>query len=229
MTPEQYKSKTSVAREAIEQAIQDGSYGSGARFNIRKLAKDLNMSITPVREALRILQANGLVSYDEHRSISVTELTPVDVDEIYIVRSVLEGLAAEWAAQRRTDEELELMKKAHKRMIVAVQENEDVGAKKANREWHFAVYYAAHTSFLVGIISRIWTRVEWNSIWAAPGRIGKSVQEHEEITEAIIKGDRALAGQLMRDHLFGGRAAVKEIQSASEGSSGDDTNQAYWA
>lgn len=229
MAPEQYKSKTTLAREAIEQAIRDGLYASGARFNVRQLAKDLNMSITPVREALRILQANGLVSYDEHRSISATELTPVDVDEIYTLRSMLEGLAAEWAAQRRTDEELELMKKAHKRMITAVQENDDVSAKKANRDWHFAVYYAAHTSFLVGIISRIWTRVEWNSIWGAPGRIGKSVREHGEITEAIVKGDSALAGQLMRGHLFGGRAVVKEIQSASGGSSGDDTSQAYWA
>ena len=69
MAPEQYKSKTTLAREAIEQAIRDGLYASGARFNVRQLAKDLNMSITPVREALRILQANGLVSYDEHRSI----------------------------------------------------------------------------------------------------------------------------------------------------------------
>ncbi len=175
------------------------------------------MSITPVREALRILQADGLVSYDEHRSISATELTPLDADEIYTLRSMLEGLAAEWAAERRTDEEIALMRRAHERMIASVVEKDDRGAKDANKEWHFIVYDAAHTSYLAEVISRIWTRVEWNTIWGAPGQIDKSVREHGEITEAIERGDIALAGQLMRSHLFGGRAAVKVIQSSSEG------------
>ena len=62
-----YRSKTTLAREALTAAIMNGDYSSGQRFNVRQLADDLDMSITPIREALRFLEAEGMVVYDEHR------------------------------------------------------------------------------------------------------------------------------------------------------------------
>lgn len=171
------------------------------------------MSITPVREALRILQADGLVSYDEHRSISATELAPGDADEIYTLRSFLEGLAAQWAAERRSEPESEHIALLHAEFIAATERGDEASAKRANREWHFSVYGAAHTKFLADIISRLWTRVEWNTIWGARGQLEKSVGEHGAITESIRQQDGRRAGELMRMHLNGGRAAVEKVQA----------------
>ena len=90
-----YKSKTMLAVDVLRERIVAGEISPGERFDVRKIAAEMEMSITPIREALRILQADGLVSYDEHRSISAMKLQPDDAEELYRLRAVVEGLATE--------------------------------------------------------------------------------------------------------------------------------------
>jgi DNA-binding GntR family transcriptional regulator len=205
-----YRSKTTLAREALTAAIMNGDYSSGQRFNVRQLADDLDMSITPIREALRFLEAEGMVVYDEHRSISAVELSEADATEIYALRSLLEGMVTEWSVENSSDEDLAAITRAHENMLNAVQSGADAAAHGCNREWHFAIYQSSGSTLAMEFIAKLWIRYEWNSIWQVPGRLEKSLAEHEGITNAILRRDAEMAGRLMREHVGGGHMAVRD-------------------
>jgi DNA-binding GntR family transcriptional regulator len=208
---QEYKSKTMLAVEALREKIEAGEVGPGDRFDVRRLAKELSMSITPVREALRVLQADGLVVYDEHRSISPLELTVDEAGELYLLRSTLESLATKLAASRMTSQDGERIVECHSVMIEAVESGDHRGATRANREWHTAIYRAAHARFFESYIQRLWNQVAWAAIWQAPGRLEQSVQEHGKITELLIGEslDKSeAAAELMRLHIVGSEQLV---------------------
>jgi DNA-binding GntR family transcriptional regulator len=210
---EAYKSKMTMAREALTRAILKGDYSSGQRFNIRQLAEELNMSVTPVREALRLLQAEGLVVYDEHRSVSAVELSEADTAEIYALRLLLEGMATEWAVENGSDEQLDLIAQAHEKMVRAVRSGDTAAAHRYNREWHFAIYRSSGTTFALEFISKLWARYQWHAIWQIPGRLETSVAAHEAITNAIVERDRDLAGKLLRQHVADGPVAIDQYRT----------------
>ena len=208
---QEYKTKTMLAVEALRSKLEAGEVGPGGRFDVRKLAAELSMSITPVREALRLLQAEGLVTYDEHRSISPMELTVDEAGELYLLRSTLESLATKLAAARMTPADGAEIVNCHSAMVRAVESGDDRGAIVANREWHNAVYRAAHARFVESYIHRLWNQVAWAAIWHTPGRLDQSVREHGDIT-ALLVGDDSdkadKAAELMRLHIVGSEQLV---------------------
>lgn len=173
------------------------------------------MSITPVREALRILQADGLVSYDEHRAISVADLTSEDADEVYTLRAMLESLATTRAVERCDESDKETIRLAHDAMLAAVGGGDNNAIRRANQRWHFAIYSAARTRYVHSFVVRLWTRFDWNSSWDAPGRLTESVKEHQMIMDALLSGSAELAGVLMRQHITGGYIAGRTARGDS--------------
>lgn len=216
-----YKSKTTVAAEAIRQKILDGTVARGERMDVRILATELGMSITPVREALRILQSEGLVSYDEHRAISAMTLSAEDAHELYVFRAMVEGFTTELAARRWTPEDSARSLALHEDMARAVEAGDVAAASLANRAWHFAIYRAATTRFIEPVITRLWDQFAWNTIWSVPNRLHHSVAEHARILDAVESGDCELAGRLMREHINGGAEAVRLHGAASANGDGD--------
>lgn len=204
-----YRSKTTVALEAIRERILSGEVSPGERFDVRSVAAELSMSITPIREALRILQTDGLVSYDEHRTISAMTLSGDDANELYVMRAMLESFATELAVARWTPENQARAADLHQEMVTAVQACDIAAASRANRAWHFAIYQAAATRFIEPTITRLWDQYAWNTIWSVPDRLTESVHDHAAILQAIQEGDATKASQLMRDHIGGGAEAVK--------------------
>jgi DNA-binding GntR family transcriptional regulator len=206
-----YKSKTTLAVEMLREKILLGEVGPGERFDVRNVAAELNMSITPVREALRILQADGLVAYDEHRSISAMQLNPDDAVELYLLRERLESLAARLAAHRWQADDADVIRRAHEEMVAAAgSEGGSEHAAEANRSWHFAVYRAARARFVEPNITRLWAHVAWSATWSVPGRLATSVREHAAITEAVLSRDAEAADRLMRLHIAGGHHVALE-------------------
>ena len=212
-----YKSKTMLAVDALRDQFLTGTVERGQRFDVRRIAAELGMSITPVREALRILQADGLVNYDEHRSISAMQLQPDDAVEIYLLRSTLESLATRLASERWRANDETAIRLAHENMLAAAASGHSAGASEANRIWHFAVYAAARTRFVEPTISRLWSQVAWSSTWTVSGRLQTSVVEHAAITEAVLSRKPKQAEKLMREHITGGQRAVMEHGRSTTG------------
>lgn len=204
-----YKSKTTFALETIRERILSGEVARGERFDVRSLADELGMSITPVREALRILQTDGLVSYEEHRAISALTLSREEAEELYVLRSMLESFATQRACERWDGVTQEEASSIHDKMIAAVEAGDIEAAGEANRDFHFLIYRVASTRFIEPMISRLWDQYAWSSIWSVPRRLHDSIVEHAAVLEALACGDAESAASLMRAHIDGGAEAVR--------------------
>lgn len=204
-----YRSKTTLAVEAIREKILNGEVARGERFDVRALAAELGMSITPVREALRVLQTDGLVNYDEHRAISAMTLSPDDANELYVFRSMVESFATELACNRWTEEAQQRVERLHEQLIRAADLDDIEAATRLNEEWHFSIYRVAATRFIEPVITRLWSQYAWNAIWSVPDRLAQSIAEHRAILTALHARDAAEARRLMQHHIDSGAEAVR--------------------
>lgn len=207
-------SKTMFAVNTLRSQILSGAVAPGDRFDVRTLARQLNMSVTPVREALRILQADGLITYDEYRAMSVADLSREDADEIFLIRSLLEPEATARAARFATQDDLLSLTELHEDMVRACESLDSSRIRAANMAWHFAVYHVGRTTYLEQIIVRMWARYDWQAVWTAAERARSSVGEHEAIMVAIRAGDTQAAADAMRAHIQAGYAAARDVNSA---------------
>jgi DNA-binding GntR family transcriptional regulator len=163
------------------------------------------MSQTPIREALRVLQADGLVDYRAHQAIVITEPSPEAAEEVYRLRSVLEPLAAELAVPRLGYHELMELERLHQQLGNAVGTGRGAAIAQRNRAWHSAIYEQSGSPLLNDFIRRLWDAFPWRTMWAIPQRAEMSFGQHDVMMEAIRAGDAAAAAELMREHVVSGR------------------------
>ena len=206
MPPRQeHLTKTEIALREVRDRIRTGAYEPGRRLGVDELTKDLGMSPTPIREALRLLQADQLISYRPHHGMIVAEVSTDLVDEISTLRAELEPLATRLAVVRMTPE-------AHAQL----QRNQDDFTKKRNTreqrsradaDWHWTIYEASGSRFLEGFIQRLWDAFPWRAAHVSARRVEESVRQHEQVMEAIGAGDADNAADLMREHIESFRLA----------------------
>src|SRR5687768_10214025 len=113
VTPQRYMTKSELALQAIRELIRRGQLAPGEKLVVDELSRDLSMSRTPIREALRTLAADGLVEYRPHLGTTVSERSASEIDDAYGVRLLLEPHAAHLAAARMTPEEAEELERLH--------------------------------------------------------------------------------------------------------------------
>lgn len=201
--------KTDAAYRAMRLAIEDGSLKGGERLTVNALQDWLGMSPTPIREALRLLQADGVVKHTPHHGMVVAEFSPEAILEVYRLRRELESLAAGWAAERATDAHLKQLRRTHQRFESAVEQN-PAGSEVAalNASWHATIYDAADSPHLREFIERLWSNGGGKAMWIS-GRAEEAVAQHAEILAALEERDAELAADLMRKHIDGGASAHK--------------------
>jgi DNA-binding GntR family transcriptional regulator len=201
--------KTDAAYRAMRLAIEDGSLQAGERLTVNALQEWLGMSPTPIREALRLLQADGVVKHTPHHGMVVTEFSPESILEVYRVRAELESLATGWAAQQATDVHVNQLRRTHQRFAAAVHQN-PAGSEVAalNASWHATIYDAAGSPHLREFIERLWSNGGGKAMWIS-ARAEEAVESHSQILAAIEERDAELAADLMRKHIEGGAAAHK--------------------
>jgi DNA-binding GntR family transcriptional regulator len=197
----EHKTKTEVAIEAIREAIMGGRMRPGARLTLAQLSNVLDMSITPIREAIRVLEADGLVSYEAHRGIWVTDLTAEQSRELTLLRARLEGLATELAVPKLTEDDLQELDRLQRVVVEAAAVSDDRALTQANLDWHNQIYQAADTQFVLRQIFKLWIPYGWANIWHDELRAA-AIRQHEEIRSAIAAGDAEMAGQLMHNHIL---------------------------
>jgi DNA-binding GntR family transcriptional regulator len=199
--------------ERLRTAILNGHYRSSTALVETALANEYGVSRTPVREALRRLEQDGMLQR-VGRQLVVRVTTPEEVLEIYDCRIVLEGMAAEWAARQRTDYDLALLESAQESMA------QHVGRSPAemaaiNHVFHVRLWRASHNSTLHDLLERLEVHIRRypEPTVSRPGRWEAAVAEHAGILQAIRDRDADLARSLSSAHMAAARdLRLKMIQ-----------------
>lgn len=202
-----------TAYDRLREAIRDGSLKSGARLREENVAKTLDMSRTPVREALRRLELEGLLTHEPYRGMVVSRLDTQMVTELYLMRDVLEGTAARLAAQHASKTDIAVFRD----LLAAEAQLKGKPERLAehNRRFHVAVYHAAHNRFLLKTLNALRDSLDLlgGTTFAVPGRAKSALKEHREIVAAIAAGDAEAAEAAARSHIQGAQRARMKLFS----------------
>jgi len=153
---ESKKTIAAMVQDRIRDAILNGMLPAGSRLDQNQLASDLNVSLVPVREALKKLEGEGFIQIIPRRGAFVTESSLEDMEDLYFARSLLEGQAAYHAADRLTPKDLEKLDELIGEMDVALEKQDYTRFNQANHDFHFIIYRAAGSKHLVNMINNLW-------------------------------------------------------------------------
>lgn len=192
-----YTSKMELVTSALRELILAGEFEPGAPLRQRDIAARLGVSATPVREALRRLESEGVVRIDPHRGATVAESSLGPVEENALIRAALESLAVEMAAERITPAQLDRVEAINSRIAALGEGDERYGS--LNRDFHFAIYEAVGSPVLLSLM-----RLLWRSMPEGPKVLrshAASVEEHTLLVSALRAGDGGRASRLIRRHI----------------------------
>jgi DNA-binding GntR family transcriptional regulator len=188
--------------DELRRRIIDGAYGPGHRLTEERLADDFGVSRNPVREAIRVLEAEGFLIALPRRGAVVASMTVQDVKNLFDVRLSLEVLAARLAAERAGDDGAAMLN----RLLAqagATRGGADLAA--LNTRFHATVGALAGNTLLTGIMDSLHGRLQWVYRQSVDQRAAASWSEHEAIAVAIRSGDVRAAGAAARTHVLAAR------------------------
>jgi DNA-binding GntR family transcriptional regulator len=213
--PQGYRTLSERAFAAVHKAILSGVLTPGTHLPIEDLAARLEMSPMPVREALRQLDSAGLVENVPHRGARVTELSLADLHEIYEARLALEPLAVSRAAQRFTGEHAAI---ATERLaaLAALPDDNSPETWAAHTAFHFALYDAADSVWLLRLIRPLW---ETSQRYRLAVRVARKLEtrrsEHDTILQACVDHDAERAAASLHEHLITTANVVAEAMGGA--------------
>ena len=198
-----YKPLRDIVFETLREAIINQTLKPGERLMEIQLAEEMGVSGTPVREAIRKLELEGLVVMVPRKGAYVAGISMKDIHEVYELRSALEALAASLAAVRITDEELEEMERQMVREAKETEENNLQGIVSIDTTFHDLLYQAAHNQRLVQFINILQEQLQRfrAATLSRPGRSKYALEEHKKIVEALANKDAKLAAKLATEHI----------------------------
>lgn len=197
------KTVSAIVQERIREAILSNVLPAGSRIDQSGLAADLNVSLVPVREALKALEAEGFVQIVPRRGAFVTKTSLDDMEDLYFAREVLEGGAAYHAAPKLTDKDLALLDDLMGKMAQTLDEHNFNRFSEYNRQFHFAIYAAAGSEHLMGAITNLWELAErYRYRYLFIKERGATIQqEHERIREACHARNPTRLRDAIIDHM----------------------------
>jgi DNA-binding GntR family transcriptional regulator len=211
-----------VAR--LRDLIIEGELAPGTRVPERELCARFQVSRTPLREALKVLAADGLVQLTPNRGARVAALTVADVEEMFPVMGALEALAGELAVSRITEEGLAEVRALHYQMVLHHKRAELAAYFRLNQQIHEKILEAAGNATLAALYRGLAGRIRRARYLANMSirRWARAVEEHEAILAALEARDGARLGAILKDHLKNKCETVKEGLLA-EGREGGQT------
>tara|TARA_Y200000002_G_scaffold365063_1_gene354581 strand:- start:441 stop:1124 length:684 start_codon:yes stop_codon:yes gene_type:complete len=195
--------RAEVLLAEIEAMIINGALRPGERLDETVLAKKFGVSRTPVREAIRVLTAIGLVQNTGRQGAEVAQISIAMLIEMFELMAVLEGMCAQLAARRATDDERSSMFETHKMLEEALDRGDHKDFYSVNLKFHDQLYQASHTQYLSGETLRLRRRLSpyRMRVTYQPGRMRSTIGEHLEILTAVEKGDSESAMEAARSHM----------------------------
>lgn len=186
----------------LREAILRGDYKPGERLPQKELTEQLDMSPTPIREALRILEAQGLLERVPYKGAYVAEVSPDESEEISVIRSALEGLATKMAVPNLTGDDIQDLERLTEEMEDAWRQMNIQRLRRSNYRFHSLIYQRAGSQRLSDMIISLWPRFSTDTLWMIPGRAERSIQQHHALMDEIRDGDAEAAADMMADHIL---------------------------
>ncbi|MFK3971259.1 GntR family transcriptional regulator [Pseudomonas sp. NPDC087358] len=218
MTSEGVKQLPRLARQRLHDTviehlrsfIIEGTLGAGTKLNERELCETLGISRTPLREALKVLAAEGLIEISPNRGASVARMSELEIREAFELMSGLEAFAGELACERITADELDEIKALHYAMVVCKNQNDLPGYYQRNRAIHDMINLAARNSALRQTYMALNWRIQalrFRSNLQTP-KWDRAVHDHEQMIQALEARDGKRLSAILRQHLLAKRDAL---------------------
>lgn len=213
-----HSTKTDSAYAALREAIYSGLLAPGQHVVIQRVARELGMSSIPVREALRRLERDGLISITPHIGAVVRELPTHELEENLMIREQLEALAARLAARHISDDELQQLKLMVDEMDECVERADSKAYGKINREFHLRLYRTIPYDKLYRLIESLWDEVpRARSVFTlAPEYMPRSQEEHRSLLDALKRRDEAEAERITRQQKESARRALLAVRREAD-------------
>ncbi|WP_448616468.1 GntR family transcriptional regulator [Modestobacter sp. URMC 112] len=223
---ELYATKSDFAYTRVRELILSGELEPGSVINQAVLAREIGISTTPLREALRRLMQLGLVELDAHRDARVTQLNAEEARDLLEVRRSLDPMAAGLAAERRTRQDLVEIRTSLDG-LEALPSNPTVTQLIAHRRFHTAIYRASHNALLIEMLDGLWDtadRYRRHGLQVERSAEERAMKAHEHtlLFQAIEEGDADTAADVMRAHIQTSLGAKSAWRLAKPGAASDD-------
>lgn len=202
--------------ERLRSRIYAHELAPGAWVDEQAIATEYGISRTPLREALKVLASEGLVTLKPRRGCYVTELSEQDLDEIFPVMALLEGRCAHEATRKATDDDLKLLADIHADLERHAAANDADHFFEANQQFHDALQELAGNRWLGQLIeeTRKFIKLTRRDSLNLAGRLRQSLAEHRKILAAVQQKDPDAAARLMHEHILSGRAALAKLHTS---------------
>lgn len=187
----------------------------GEWIDEKALAATWQISRTPLREALKVLAAEGLVELVPQRGCRVVQLTDADADQLFPVMALLEGRCAFEATRNATPADVAVLRRLHDELERHAAAGDRDGYYRANHDFHTLVQRLAHNRWLdrsTGDLRQFLRLLRGRQL-KLPGRMADSINEHRVLIAAMLAGDAARAERCMHDHLMAQLAALKALRA----------------
>jgi DNA-binding GntR family transcriptional regulator len=221
-----YATKSDFAYRRVRELILSGELAPGAVINQELLAREIGISTTPLREALRRLKEQGFVELGAHRDARVTELEAEEARDLLEVRRSLDPLAAALAAERRTRQDIAEMR-ASLEHLQALPTQPTMEQLSTHRAFHSAIYRASHNARLIEMLDGVWDtgdryRLHGLEVERSAEERAAKDREHKLLFEAVVEGDAETAAEVMRAHIATSLGAKSAWRLAKPAATTDD-------
>ena len=205
--------KAQVIHQAIADDIVHGRLLPGCALDETAIAATYGVSRTPIREALRQLEAIGLVEGRAHRGAIVANVSEDALDDMFAVMAEMEALCARWSAISMSSAERAVLDALHRSAATLVSQGDREAYIAANNQFHESIYRGSHNGFLIDLTLSVRKRLApfRRAQFETLGRLAKSHREHEAVVVAIQRGDADRAASAMRAHLAQVRSSVDAV------------------
>jgi DNA-binding GntR family transcriptional regulator len=182
-----HKTKTDLVYEVLKKSILDGKWKPHQRLNSNQIARDLGVSRTPVIEASRILQMEGILSILPQIGLEVKELSPSEIEEIFFIRGALGGVAAAQACRYIKERRIEDLERILVEMEKALKKKDYRKFSALNKRFHWIIYEACNLPNLIELVERYWNNGDRYARFfkCFPETLSSLLKNHYEMLEAF--------------------------------------------
>ena len=212
----QFKTKEEQVADWLREGIIAGRFARGARLKQQEIATLLNTSITPVREALKLLEAEGYVAGDSFKGAVVA---PFDIDtssEVLNLRILLETQLVKGAVERASTSDIAELRVMASEFARAFEAGDNEAARAANYRFHHRMFEIAAMPQTLHFVQILWARYPFDLINQLKGRVSRAADEHDDVLAAFIAGDAAAAMLATRQHVEAGWIELRRSLGVKE-------------